>query len=97
MNKYKVVQEYYNRVCRLAENNMIKTGKLEGSHYAAMDIVLEEYRTEEYGSEKTPTNNDRNEICPVCCGKGNFINVSGTGTSANCAKCNGTGKLPPVS
>ena len=42
--EFDIVQDYYNEVCRRAESNMLKTGRLEGAHYAAMQQVLEERR-----------------------------------------------------
>ena len=38
------VQLYYDAVCEEAEKNMVKTGKLEGSHYAAMQRLLPDHR-----------------------------------------------------
>lgn len=37
-----VLRRFYDDVCRRAEHNMEKTGKLEGAHYAAMRSVLAE-------------------------------------------------------
>ncbi len=37
-----VLRRFYDDVCRRAERNMEKTGKLEGAHYAAMRSVLAE-------------------------------------------------------
>lgn len=37
-----VLRQFYDDVCRRAERNMEKTGKLEGAHYAAMRSVLAE-------------------------------------------------------
>lgn len=34
------VQEFYDAVCKEAESNMLKTGKLEGAHFAAMRKLL---------------------------------------------------------
>ena len=43
LNKEKETLEvFYKEVCRRAEENMLKTGKLEGAHYAAMKQVLTE-------------------------------------------------------
>jgi len=36
------IKDFCERVNRIAEVNMIKTGKLEGSHYAAMKQVRKE-------------------------------------------------------
>lgn len=36
------VSAFYDEVCRLAEDNMLKTGKLEGAHFAAMKKLLRE-------------------------------------------------------
>ena len=41
-----IVQKFYDEVCALAEENMLKTLKLEGMHYAAMKTVLEKMRKE---------------------------------------------------
>lgn len=40
----KVAQQFYDEVCRRAEQNMQKTGRLEGAHYAAMQSVLKEWK-----------------------------------------------------
>lgn len=37
-----VLRRFYDDVCRRAERNMEKTGKLEGAHYAAMRSLLNE-------------------------------------------------------
>lgn len=39
-----VVERFVQQVNRMAELNMIKTGKLEGAHYAAMNQLLQEMR-----------------------------------------------------
>lgn len=39
-------KEFYEEVCRRAESNMLKTGKLEGAHFAAMKQVKEEWLRE---------------------------------------------------
>ena len=41
-----IVEKFYVEVCALAEENMLKTLKLEGMHYAAMKTVLEKMRKE---------------------------------------------------
>lgn len=41
-----IIQDFYDEVCKRAEAKMIATGKLEGSHYAAMREVLEEKKKE---------------------------------------------------
>lgn len=38
-----IIRAFYAEVCRIAEENMLKTSKLEGSHYAAMKQLLEKY------------------------------------------------------
>jgi len=38
----KILEEFYKEVCKQAEDNMLKTGKLEGAHYAAMKKILRE-------------------------------------------------------
>ncbi|MDE2020707.1 MAG: hypothetical protein KGJ13_10260 [Patescibacteria group bacterium] len=38
-----VIQSFISELCRRAEANMLKTGKLEGAHYAAMQSILKEY------------------------------------------------------
>ena len=40
------VREFYNEVCQLAEENMLKTGKLEGAHFAAMQTVRKKFEVE---------------------------------------------------
>lgn len=40
--KLKFINEFISEVNRRAENNMLKTGKLEGSHYAAMTQLHKE-------------------------------------------------------
>lgn len=37
-------QKFYERVCARAEANMLKTGKLEGSHFAAMKAEIANQR-----------------------------------------------------
>jgi len=44
--KRRIAQQFYDEVCRRAESNMQKTGKLEGAHYAAMQTVLQEWLQE---------------------------------------------------
>jgi len=39
--EFHAVREFVERVNRRAEENMEKTGKLEGAHYAAMRLELE--------------------------------------------------------
>ena len=39
-----VIEGFVARVCERAEANMLKTGRLEGAHYAAMTAILEELR-----------------------------------------------------
>jgi hypothetical protein len=39
-NRAAIAREFYDEVCRVAEQKMLDTGKLEGSHYAAMQVVL---------------------------------------------------------
>lgn len=39
-SKEKIILDFYRDVCELAQSNMLKTGKLEGSHYAAMKSVI---------------------------------------------------------
>jgi hypothetical protein len=34
---------FFNEVCKRAEANMLKTGKLEGAHYAAMVAIKREW------------------------------------------------------
>jgi len=41
--KTKAVKDFYKDVCGTAELNMLKTGKLEGAHYAAMQLLLKDY------------------------------------------------------
>lgn len=36
------INDFYNRVCDLAERKMEMTLRLEGSHYAAMREIIEE-------------------------------------------------------
>ena len=38
------VLNFYKEVCKKAEDKMMQTGKLEGSHYAAMNELVEDYR-----------------------------------------------------
>jgi hypothetical protein len=40
-SKY-VIREFYHKVCHVAEKNMLKTNKLEGSHFAAMTTVMKD-------------------------------------------------------
>lgn len=42
--RYGFAKQFYEEVCREAESNMLKTGKLEGSHFAAMQRVLERWQ-----------------------------------------------------
>ena len=34
------VQAFYDRVCHRAEQNMLKTNRVEGAHFAAMNVEL---------------------------------------------------------
>lgn len=43
--RFVIVQEFYDKVCKLAESNIEHTGKLEGAHYAAMQTILKEYES----------------------------------------------------
>jgi hypothetical protein len=38
-----VLEKFCGEVNRIAENNMLKTGKLEGSHFAAMKSLMAKY------------------------------------------------------
>jgi len=38
----RLLRAFYNEVDKRAQDNMIKTGKLEGSHYAAMKKLMDE-------------------------------------------------------
>jgi hypothetical protein len=38
-----VVRKFVRRVCFLAERKMLETGKLEGTHYAAMREIFKEH------------------------------------------------------
>lgn len=38
---------FYDEVCRRAEDKMLKSGKLEGMHYAAMQEVKREWDAEQ--------------------------------------------------
>src|SRR5262245_49065148 len=38
------IEQFYKRVCSQAELNIEKTGKIEGAHYAAMQLVLRAVR-----------------------------------------------------
>lgn len=40
-----IIKSFCEEVNRRAEGNMLKTGKLEGSHYAAMTQILKERQT----------------------------------------------------
>lgn len=40
-----IIKSFCEEVNRRAEGNMLKTGKLEGSHYAAMTQILKERHT----------------------------------------------------
>ena len=42
-----IAEKFYDEVCTEAEANMLKTGKLEGSHFAAMQTVLKRWKGEE--------------------------------------------------
>ncbi|MEI7851885.1 MAG: hypothetical protein WCH86_08635 [Kiritimatiellales bacterium] len=35
-----IIEAFYQRVCERAEANMLKTGKLEGAHFAAMQTEI---------------------------------------------------------
>jgi hypothetical protein len=35
-----IIEAFYQRVCDRAEANMLKTGKLEGAHFAAMKAEI---------------------------------------------------------
>lgn len=39
-----IAEKFYDEVCKLAEENMMKTGKLEGSHFAAMQQVIKAWK-----------------------------------------------------
>lgn len=47
ISKKNIINEFYNDVCEEAEKNMLLTGKLEGSHYAAMKKIIEKIKTEQ--------------------------------------------------
>jgi len=38
--KDQIILEFYKRVCEMAEQKMLTTGKLEGAHYASMKQIL---------------------------------------------------------
>jgi hypothetical protein len=44
MTKEEIIIEFYNEVCKRAENKMLKTGKLEGAHYASMKELIDEMK-----------------------------------------------------
>ena len=39
-----VLFKYYDEVCKLAEEKMLESGKLEGMHYSAMKEILKKYQ-----------------------------------------------------
>jgi hypothetical protein len=41
--EYRILRAFVAEANRRAELNMLKTGKLEGSHYAAMKQIISEY------------------------------------------------------
>jgi len=45
MNKIKIIREFIAEVEKRAEEKMLMTGKLEGSHYAAMKQVFGEWQS----------------------------------------------------
>jgi hypothetical protein len=45
MNKKDIIIEFYNEVCKRAEDKMLKTGKLEGAHFASMKEIIDELTT----------------------------------------------------
>lgn len=45
-DKRRIINEFIEKVEKLAEEKMLKTGKLEGSHYAAMKQLQQEMNDE---------------------------------------------------
>jgi hypothetical protein len=44
MTDLQIIEAFYKRVCDRAEANMLKTGKLEGAHFAAMQSEIKAMR-----------------------------------------------------
>ena len=50
-----IISKFYDEVCRMAEEKMIKTGRLEGAHFASMQQLMKELKekaTPETNQEK---------------------------------------------
>ena len=78
MNKNDIIIEFYNDVCKRAENKMLKTGKLEGAHYASMKEIVDEIKNTSDNSDHAKC-----EKCP------DGVNCSGcVRFSKYCDKCN---------
>lgn len=41
--KLAVIKDFYREVCDLAESKMLKTGKLEGAHFASMKEIIKKF------------------------------------------------------
>jgi len=58
MTREEIILDFYKKVCAKAEANMIKTGKLEGAHYAAMKELVDEIeKPESLTEDKHPFEN----------------------------------------